>query len=261
MLAGFGAPMRTSGNADAESGRPTTRRTLLATMPLAAGSVAGCQDRLSPDSSNGSPSDAVQETDEYLAPAELSRDPLDHHPSRSRVIREFFPDTGPASIAVAFPTRTTETKQAYCFDAGACRFRYAWSGDFVDVPYTKDDTGEPLGDRYYTATQEYPLRLGPGGDEPATVGFDGFRLVEGLPEFRYRIAGSTVRQRIRPVESGLGVAQEFTIPDPGDPVTYVADRTPDVTIDASAGTWDEDRLAIDANTPTVFTITITEAPE
>ena len=48
--------------------------------------------------------------------------------SRPAVQRIFMPAAGPAAIAVALPNG-----QNYCWDAGACRLRYAWPGDFIDA--------------------------------------------------------------------------------------------------------------------------------
>ena len=47
---------------------------------------------------------------------------------RPFVQRIFMPESGPASIAVALPGT-----QNYCWDAGECRLRYVWRGDFVDA--------------------------------------------------------------------------------------------------------------------------------
>jgi hypothetical protein len=41
--------------------------------------------------------------------------------------RMFMPGASPAAIAVALPGQ-----DSLCWDAGQCRFRYAWSGGFVD---------------------------------------------------------------------------------------------------------------------------------
>ena len=44
---------------------------------------------------------------------------------RPNVVRAFLPDAGPAAIAVALPG-----DQNFCWDAGNCRLRYLWSGEF-----------------------------------------------------------------------------------------------------------------------------------
>jgi hypothetical protein len=237
---------------------------LLATLPLVAGLSAGCQDSTSPSDEStptsagddDTPTPTPSPTSNLSTDPELARNPLSHHSSRARVIREFLPDAGPASIAVAFPTEATDTNQAYCFDAGACRFRYAWQGGFIRIPYTKDDTGSLQGNRYYTATQDFPLRFDTGGGQPSTS-FEGYTLVEGLPEFQYQVDETAVRQRLRPAESGLGLTHEFTIPNPGGGVTYIADRSSGVTVEASAGTWSGDRLQLARNEAREFTVSIT----
>src|SRR5690606_9142024 len=42
--------------------------------------------------------------------------------------RTFIENAGPAAIAV----RLTDDL-SYCWDAGTCRLRYAWEGDFIDM--------------------------------------------------------------------------------------------------------------------------------
>lgn len=252
------------------------RRAFLLSLPPAAASVAGCglapgDDRetagtdadgtVVPDAeTEGSPSPTPERES---TPAEnpiattITADPLSHLPDRSRVIREFMPAVGPASIAVGFPTERTDTAESYCFDAGACRLRYAWRGGLIDIPYVKDDGPASIdGETYYAATQGFPLRFGAGEQAPESVEFRGYELVDRLPEFRYVADGTAIRQHLRPVENGPGIAQTFRIPDAGAPVRYVADRKGGVSIDASAGEWTDDRLRVSAAEAAEFTVTI-----
>ena len=46
---------------------------------------------------------------------------------RPLVQRIFMPDAGPAAIAVA-----ANDEWHFCWDAGPCRLRYVWKGDFID---------------------------------------------------------------------------------------------------------------------------------
>ncbi|RYD26721.1 MAG: cytochrome c, partial [Verrucomicrobiaceae bacterium] len=63
-------------------------------------------------------------------------DPFAQSPTqtaRPQVQRIFLPDAGPAAIAIALDDQTS-----LCWDAGACRLRYAWTGGFLDgYPYWK----------------------------------------------------------------------------------------------------------------------------
>jgi mono/diheme cytochrome c family protein len=123
------------------------------------------------------------------------------------LIRTFMPGSSPRSIAVGFPSL-----QSYCFDAGACRLRYAWYGDFLDVtPVWAGRGGEParlLGKKYYTAPKSFPLRVGDPEREPK-VKFLGYDLVDKIPVFRYQVDGVSIRQKITPVEKGLGLVMTF----------------------------------------------------
>ena len=107
------------------------------------------------------------------------------------VKRTFMPHAGPASIAVRLPGG-----HAYCWDAGACRFRYAWRGGFTTTKYRKPDKLE--GEIYYREEVDFPLYL---GDEkpkkPEEIEFLGYRTDKaGIPEFEYRIDGVVVRERL-----------------------------------------------------------------
>jgi len=257
-------------------GNRVDRRAFLLSLSPTVASVAGCQlapgdGRATAETEPGSTAASDTETDGSPSPTPerestpaadpiattIPGDPLSHLPDRSRVIREFMPAVGPASIAVGFPTERTTTPESYCFDAGACRFRYAWHGGLIDIPYVKDDGPATIdGETYYAATRGFPLRFGEEGREPESVDFRGYELVDRLPEFRYVADGTEIRHYLRPVENGPGVAQTFRIPDAEAPIRYVADRNAGVSIDASAGEWAGDRLRVSAAAATEFTVTI-----
>ncbi|NIP96108.1 MAG: c-type cytochrome, partial [Akkermansiaceae bacterium] len=61
----------------------------------------------------------VQGLDPFYASPSMRKRPL--------VMRTFMPEAGPAAIAVA----VNDTLH-YCWDAGECRLRYIWKGDFID---------------------------------------------------------------------------------------------------------------------------------
>lgn len=256
----------------------TSRRRFLRAAPLAVGLTAGCQSPASrtTDSVTGtttttstteneettSTTDTDGETttasDDTGAPIStaITPDVLSYHPRRARVIREFLPDAGPASIAVGFPLDRTAPSQGYCFDAGPCRLRYAWAGEFISIPYTKDDGPATLDGRvYYRRRREFPLRFGAADRTPEPVEFRGYALVDRLPEFRYAAGGVTVRHLVRPLPDGRGLRQTFEIPDPGGPVWYVPGEA-DASVEASAGEWRDGRLRLRAAEATSFTVTM-----
>lgn len=119
---------------------------------------------------------------------------MDHsmHLDRAYVQRFFMAQSGPASIAVQLPGG-----YAYCWDAGAGRFRYAWKGTLGDHP---DRTvAKIIGDVYYREEDAgFPLRVGPDPTvEPKVIEFKGYTLdAQGVPEFEQTIAGVTVYERV-----------------------------------------------------------------
>jgi azurin len=116
-----------------------------------------------------------------------------HQPlTHARVQRFFMPQAGPATIAVELPGG-----YAFCWDAGACRFRYAWKGSVGERP--DKGVAKVNGDVYYREEPAgFPLRTGPDpAVEPKQIAFKGYVLdKDGIPEFEINIDGVTVRERI-----------------------------------------------------------------
>jgi azurin len=114
---------------------------------------------------------------------------------RTYVQRTFMPDAGPASIAVMMPD-----DQSYCWDAGACRFRYAWSGGGLkqERPSTKPLKTSALdGDVYYVESGDFPLMIGEPRKAPTLIEFKGYtKNNTGQPEFEYHMDGVQVREFI-----------------------------------------------------------------
>lgn len=177
---------------------------------------------------------------------------VDAPPHRARVLREFMPNCGPAAIAVSLPG-----DQNYCWDAGACQFRYAWQGKFVDLGYQKKDgPAKILGDTYYTAGSDLPLRPGDASHIPE-VEFLGYRLIDSFPEFHYKIDGIEVRELIQLRPDGPGLVRHFKMATPDQPVWFVGKETSDaVTITATQGTWKGDRLKLSPKEAEEFAISI-----
>jgi azurin len=113
--------------------------------------------------------------------------------------RAFMPNAGPASIGIQLPGGVS-----YCWDTGAVRFRYAWTGGFMTKPTTQ--TGNEVAERGLTKLQgtvfytevAYPLRLGnTAGAEPKLIAFKGYTLdAQRIPEFETVVDGVTVRERV-----------------------------------------------------------------
>ncbi len=155
------------------------------------------------------------EDDPNISKMFLSAPPVEV--TRPAFQRMFLPDAGPAAIAVAL-----EGDQNYCWDAGACRLRYLWQGDFIDAKDYYASNGnalaEILGDVYWENPEGYPLTF--GGMAPESVKFLGYDIVAGVPEFRYEIDGVLVREHITALTgSGKpGIQRRFQIENAPGPV-------------------------------------------
>jgi uncharacterized cupredoxin-like copper-binding protein len=182
-----------------------------------------------------------------------------YEPQRPYLYRTFMRDSGPASIAVALPP-----DQAYCWDAGACRLRYAWRGGFVDpLPHwtgNGDAFTEVTGRIYYRAGAAFPLRIGRADTAPTQVKFRGYRLVGGYPEFHYEVDFLEVHEWIRAAHHGSGLQRTFRIPDQRARVFFVAEPEAGATFSSSVGRFSGGVLQLSPQEARDFTITMTEVP-
>ena len=178
-------------------------------------------------------------------------------PERPMWYRIFLRDSGPASIAVALPGG-----QNFCWDAGACRLRYAWRGGFVDpMPHWRgngDGFAEVPGTIYYRPSA-FPLRFGESRKAPEEVRFRGYDIVDGLPEFRYEIGAITVRERIQAQHHG-GIEAVYQITGAKNPVYFVGETGAGAELTASAGKFADGVLKLSAAQAKKFTVSFTEIP-
>ncbi len=168
------------------------------------------------------------------------------------VYRTFMPDCSPAAIAVGLPNA-----QSYCWDAGTCRLRYAWSGGFVDMAEQWEAKGSklshPVGDVYYRDTAGFPFRV--ANKEASDVQFLGYRLINRYPEFRYTVDGLEVRELIKPAAKGRGLVRQFTLASAAKPVSFVCKSGDGARLIASVGKVQNGLLQLPAGTKS-FTITM-----
>lgn len=199
------------------------------------------------------------------------------------VYRTFMPGASPAAFAVALPGN-----QYYCWDAGECRLRYAWSkGGFIrgnqvhwssngkpvakfnGIPYylarssklkPEDyqhlaDTGRktPLYDT--TEAVDFPIEI-EGVDELPK--YRGYRLIQGFPEFIYKVGDYEIRELIQASQGNLGITRKFAI-SPKVPITFKLTPDEAATYSSSAGTIAKDgTLKLTAKQAMKFQITISE---
>jgi cytochrome c551/c552 len=155
----------------------------------------------------------------------ITKDPLARPARRPEVRRIFLPNVGPAAIAVALPGDLN-----FGFDAGDCRLRAVWRGDFVDGwAYYKGAgkaTATPLGKVLWSLPADESLQR--------RVKFRGYVVdAAGLPTFEYERDGARFRETI--VGDGRDLLRRFEVEATG-PVTFTLDPRTTPSAGALAGT-------------------------
>ncbi len=184
-------------------------------------------------------------------------DPFYASPSmrkRPQVQRIFMPDAGPAAISVA-----VNDELHYCWDAGECRLRYIWKGDFIDGWAVWKSNGDGLAKiqgELILREDKSPL---PFASEPGPK-FLGYSLRDGLPEFRYRIGRTEVREELRPTADGKALERTFTVSGPlaTRHLTFTASER--VAYSSQSGSWNGPVLSLNTNQAGRYAVTITPKP-
>lgn len=174
--------------------------------------------------------------------------------------RVLMPDAGPAAIAVCLPGDL-----AYCWDAGSCRLRYAWAGEFLDLTDYWTIKGElhakVLGSIFYSDKTAFPFKMNSTDIHsilPA-VKFKGYRLINGYPEFNYRIEKAEVFELIIPAKDGKGLLRQFRITGLDHPIWFVHDKVDGAHYQSDKGAWTDNQLRLEPNEAASFTITMTKS--
>ncbi len=160
--------------------------------------------------------------------------------------RTFMPDCSPAAIAVALPNA-----QSYCWDAGKCYLRYAWSGEFLDNTDHWKGNGNALakvlGKIYFRDSTTYPLKVGDAQILPK-VKFKGYDLVNRYPVFNYEIDDIKVKEFIKPLTSGNGLSRKFSFQGNKKTIFFVNQANKRIIYSSSLGKLKENILKIPAGT-------------
>ena len=168
--------------------------------------------------------------------------------------RIFMPEAGPAAIAVSLPM-----KLSYCWDAGACRLRYAWRGSFIDPTnyFTKkaEKYAEINGAIFYRDKTAYPLRSSPNAIP--VVHFKGYKLIDRYPEFHYTIDGKDVYELITPKTDGSGLVRSFRIPEASEPWYFMFDPDDGVYYASSKGKMNAKQIYLTPHDARDFVIVMT----
>jgi azurin len=178
------------------------------------------------------------------------------HPAPPYLYRILMPDAGPAAIAVSLPHELS-----YCWDAGACRLRYAWQGDFLDPLDYWNKKGEHfakiLGPVFFRDKTQFPLRIDNPGNIPV-VDFKGYRLINSYPEFHYSINGIDVFELILPKTDGTGLERTFRIPEASNAIWFVFDQGDGVRYTSSTGKLTKGQLKLSREEARHFTLFMTK---
>ena len=201
------------------------------------------------------------------------------------VVRTFMPGASPAAFAVALPG-----EQYYCWDAGECRLRYAWSqggfitgnkrhwsgngkavATFTGVPYYRARSSllgpedfatlhgvkfeQPLYDT--TQARDFPITI--AGVQDQAPRFRGYRLIDGRPEFHYSLGAHAIHEWITTAAGANGIERHFRIDADGKDVVLQLTPDPKAILESSTGTITSDgTLKLDASAARQFVVTVRE---
>lgn len=172
------------------------------------------------------------------------------------LFRTFLPDTGPDAIGVSLTANIS-----YCWDAGACRLRYAWEGGFLDFTKFwqsyKRYSVQLIGNIFYRDMTHFPLHIGRPDHRP-TVKFKGYKLINRYPEFHYTIDGLDVYELILPPDKGIGMVRTFQIPDATQPIWFTFSPEDGVEYACSVGEWQDGKLRLSPTDARKFSIVMTK---
>lgn len=200
----------------------------------------------------------VPRTDGSGAHAEHRHGGADLHPYKPTppyLYRIFMPDAGPAAIAVSLPKQLS-----YCWDAGSCRLRYAWQGEFLDPRDYFNKKAEKyakvMGTVFYRDKSSYPIRFSLVKDP--VVDFKGYKLIERYPEFHYTVDGKDVYELIKPKDDGSGLIRLFKIPEATQPLYFIFDSGDGAAYTSSKGKINGSQINLTAKDAREFMIVMTK---
>ncbi len=113
------------------------------------------------------------------------------------------PDAHPGSFAIGFPNELN-----VCFDPVRALVVYAWDGNFVDLTPTLTGkfprNAEILGDIFHRADASAGFSF-PKDSTAAELQFQGYRIREEMPEFRYEINGTEILLTVSAAPDGTAL--------------------------------------------------------
>jgi plastocyanin len=177
--------------------------------------------------------------------------------SKAKLVRTFMPGSSPAAIAVALPGG-----HAYCWDAGNCRMRYAWRGGFIqrNGSYGRWRTLPTLLGPVYYREPKFPFRFTDKPGEVPETQFLGYRFIDGMPEFRYRVGDCEFREFLAKLPGKSGLLRRFSISNLKGGLQFHRDLLSGVNFFSNKGTWKGDVLHLNVKEASSFALEMVEAP-
>lgn len=169
--------------------------------------------------------------------------------------RTYVEGASPAAIIVRLPEQLS-----FCWDAGVCRFRFAWEGEFVDNKELwkghRDARSEILGDIFYREEQKWPIQIG-NTDRTPEKKFKGYKLIDGgYLEFHFVMDGVDIFETIKELKNGRGLVRTFRIPDLKGDVFFNFTATSKVRYYYKDKALDGERLKISSKEGTEFSVVL-----
>lgn len=168
--------------------------------------------------------------------------------------RVYIDGASPAAIVVNLPGNIS-----YCWDAGTCKLRLAWSDGFVDNADLWKGKGDAeakiVGNKFFQDKQIYPL-ITDRSDLSPEVRYKGYRLLNNYPEFHYLVNETEVFELIKQNEDSSGLIRTFRIIDAKQDVWFITNPGNGVRWVSSAGKWEKGRLKLSPAESDTFTITM-----
>lgn len=170
--------------------------------------------------------------------------------------RTYVEGATPAAIIVRLPDQLS-----FCWDAGVCRFRFAWKGDFVDNEELwkghRDAKSEILGDVFYREEQEFPIQIG-NKASTSKKEFKGYKVIDGgYLEFHFVMDGVDVFETIKELKNEKGLIRTFRIPAlKEEDVYFNYTSTPDVQYYYKDKALVGNRLKIPSKEGAQFSVTL-----
>jgi cytochrome c551/c552 len=162
------------------------------------------------------------------------------------VVHCFLPDTSPASLGVVLPGNLT-----LCWDTESCRVSYVWHNSKTNLANGMW-LGKLSSKPFYRETGEAFFSL---AEKPTYL---GFRLIEGYPEFHYRIGETEVRDLIRNGSTADTWQRTFTLTKPPAKFSLNLAHEGSVTITSDKGKFTGDVLTLTGDEAKSFTLTFSK---